>query len=182
MRNPATAFLASENDFADVTGLDMLRILLVLALIVGLIVFLLRYIGKKNRGWWSNRSLRSLGGVAVGTNKSLQIVEWNGRIYVLGVGENVTLLEVIADEATVTALLAEYESTGASAEASIPAWLKRLGNRNSPKSPRSEDIGEQAGEMSFEQTLEARMRGLSERRQKVDQLLGKERAEDRTDE
>jgi Flagellar biogenesis protein len=182
VRLPALNALAAGNDFDGASGMDMLRILLVLALIVGLIIFVLRFIGKRNRGWWMNRSLRSLGGVAVGTNKSLQIVEWNGRIYVLGVGENVNLLEVIADSDTVAALLAEHDAASANSEATIPAWLKRFGNRSNPGGSPDEDLSSASGGKSFEQTLEARMRELSERRQKVDQLLNKDRSGDRTDE
>ncbi|RUS46363.1 flagellar biosynthetic protein FliO [Cohnella sp. AR92] len=179
MRSPAASLLAAGNENLGTSGWDMFRILLVLGLIVALIIFVLRFIGKKNRGWWINRSLRSLGGVAVGTNKSLQIVEWNGRIYVLGVGENVSLLEVISDTDTVAALLAEHDTVNSSSDAAIPAWLKRLGNRSKPGEARSEEPV--SGGVSFEQTLEARMRELSERRQKVDQLLNKDRSGDRTD-
>ena len=161
-------------------ALQLLRIVLVLALIVGLIIFLLRFIGKRNRGWWMNRSLRSLGGLSVGTNKSMQIVEWNGRIYVLGVGDNVTLLEAITDADTVAALLAEHDSANAETQAPLPAWLRRFAARG-----RTEEAQQQSQSMrqsSFEETLEKRMRELSERRQKVEQLLDQSRSGDRTDE
>ncbi|CAM3891336.1 flagellar biosynthetic protein FliO [Cohnella lubricantis] len=162
-------------------GLQLLRIVLVLAFVVGLIIFLLRYIGKRNRGWWMNRTLRSLGGLSVGTNKSLQIVEWNGRIYVLGVGEDVTLLDSITDADTVAALLAEHDSANAETQKPLPAWLRRFAARG-----RTEEAQQQGGgsarQSSFEQTLEKRLRELSDRRQKVEQLLDQSRSGERTDE
>lgn len=166
------------NDLPGTSGWEVLRILLVLVLIVGLIIVLLRFIGKRNRGWWMNRSLRSLGGVAVGTNKSLQIVEWNGRIYVLGVGDNVTLLEAITDADTVAALLAEHDTSNAAGEAAIPSWLRRWTNRGAPADESGSPSGKQP---SFEQTLENRLRQMSERRQQVEQLLDQGRSADRTD-
>lgn len=161
---------------------EWLRILLVLALVVGLIIVMLRFVGKRNRGWWLNRSLRSLGGLSVGTNKSLQIVEWNGRIYVLGVGDNVTLLEAITDTDTVAGLLAEHDAAVAQSQTpmQVPEWLRRIANRGKPEE--SAPPADTPQQISFEQTLENRLRELSERRRKVEQLLDKDRSEDRTDE
>ncbi|MBB6732862.1 flagellar biosynthetic protein FliO [Cohnella zeiphila] len=177
--------LAGEQPFPDSgwSAWDMIRILLVLGLVVALILFVLRFIGKRNRGWWMNRSLRSLGGLAVGANKSMQIVEWNGRIYVLGVGENVTLLEAITDPEQVAALLAEHDSANAVPDNSVGAWLQRLKQRGQPSASNDGGSGESEGpSMSFEQTLENRLRQMSERREKVGQLLDRSRSEDRTDE
>ncbi|WP_373229581.1 flagellar biosynthetic protein FliO [Cohnella sp.] len=159
---------------------DLIWVLFVLGIIVGLIVLLLRFFAKRNRGWWMNRSLRSLGGYSLGTNKSMQIVEWNGRIYVLGIGENVTLLESITEPEMVAALLAEHDSNTVSAGPSMPEWLRKWTQRNHPH---DEDLifKEKNNQTSFEHTLENRLRQLSERRQRVEQMLEENRSEDRTD-
>jgi flagellar protein FliO/FliZ len=159
---------------------DLLRVVFVLALIVGLIVLLLRFFAKRNRGWWMNRSLRSLGGLPLGTNKSMQIVEWNGRIYVLGVGENVTLLEAVTDSDMVAALLADFDTEAASTNPVLPEWLRKWAQR------RNTQGGEEGGgvmdtQPSFQQTLELRLRGLAERRQRVEQLLEERPSGDRSD-
>ena len=52
---------------------------------------------QRNRGWGTNRALRSLGGIPLGQNKSLQVVELSGRVYVVGVGDSITLLDKIDD-------------------------------------------------------------------------------------
>mgnify|MGYP002403894392 CR=1 FL=1 len=159
---------------------DLVRIVVVLVLIVGLIILLLRFVGKRNRGWWMNRSLRSLGGLAVGTNKSIQIVEWNGRIYVLGIGENVTLLEGITDPELVAELLDKHESENATPDIAMPAFLKQwVSRRKAEEPPAADDPG--AAKRIFEQTLEERMRELSQRRQKVEQLLDDGDSGNRTD-
>lgn len=160
---------------------DLIWVLFVLGIIVGLIVLSLRFLAKRNRGWWMNRSLRSLGGLTLGTNKSVQIVEWNGRIYVLGIGENVTLLESITDTDTVAALLADHDTTEQAKGYPLPPWLRKWSGRNNSQG--EQDSGPSASASSpFEKTLENRLRELTERRQRVEQLMEERRAEDRTDE
>lgn len=159
---------------------EMLWILFVLAVVVGLIVLLLRFLGKRSRGFGLNRTMRSLGGYALGTNKSMQVVEWNGRIYVLGVGENVTLLESISDPDTVAALLAEYEARTETAQPALPSWLLKFGRRPSVDTHSPDRNGSQ-DRPSFEQTLETRLRELAERRQRAEQLLEDHSSKDRSD-
>jgi len=160
---------------------DLIRVLVVLGLIIGLIVFVLRFLAKRNRGWGMNRSLRSLGGFPLGTNKSMQIVEWNGRIYVLGIGDDVTLLESITDPEIVDALLAEHESDMAKMGPALPEWLRKWTERNNPRS--EESASKPAGsDSAFEKSLENRLRELSERRHRAEQLLEDNRSEDRIDE
>ncbi|QMV40159.1 flagellar biosynthetic protein FliO [Cohnella cholangitidis] len=159
---------------------DLIWVLFVLGIIIGLIVLVLRFFAKRNRGWGMNRSLRSLGGFPLGTNKSMQIVEWNGRIYVLGVGDEVTLLESITEPEVVAALLAEHDSNMANTGPALPEWLRKWTQRNNPHNDvqSSKETGNQT---SFEHTLENRLRQLSERRQRVEQLLEDSRSGDRTD-
>lgn len=170
----------SEQFSGAASSWDLLWVLFVLAIIVGLIVVLLRFFARKSRGWWMNRSLRSLGGYPLGTNKSMQIVEWNGRVYVLGIGENVTLLESITDPDQVAALLAEHDARNAQTAPAVPEWLRKWQQRGN----KAEDGGgaTDGNAPSFEQTLEARLRQMSERRQRVEQLLEDSRSGDRTDE
>ncbi|MFC5532466.1 flagellar biosynthetic protein FliO [Cohnella yongneupensis] len=160
---------------------DLIWVLFVLGIIVGLIVLSLRFLAKRNRGWWMNRSLRSLGGLTLGTNKSMQIVEWNGRIYVLGIGDDVTLLDSITDTDTVASMLAEHDTSELAKGNPLPAWLRKFSGRNNAQG--EQDHGPSANDSnSFEKSLESRLRQLTERRQRVEQLMEERRAEDRTDE
>ncbi|WP_123040052.1 flagellar biosynthetic protein FliO [Cohnella candidum] len=173
----------AADDFADANPAgsvwDLLWILFVLAVIVGLIILLLRFLAKRNRGWGTNRSLRSLGGFPLGTNKSMQIVEWNGRIYVLGVGEDVSLIEAITDPETVAALLAEHDTQAESSAAQLPDWLRKWSRKNQPQAGGNPAEGADFGQ-SFERTLENRLRQLAERRQRAEDLLEDKPYEDRS--
>ncbi|RKP55469.1 flagellar protein [Cohnella endophytica] len=173
--------LVEDTPIAENTSAwELIWVLFVLAVIVGLIVLLLRFFAKRNRGWGMNRSLRSLGGFSLGTNKSMQVVEWNGRIYVLGVGDDVTLLESITEPEVVASLLAEHDSATASAGVALPEWLRKLTGRSNPYNDDTSSA-QATGDVSFEKTLETRLRQLSERKQRVEQLLEDSRSGDRTD-
>jgi flagellar protein FliO/FliZ len=169
----------NKEEFANPTG-DLLWVLFVLALMVGLIVLILRFFAKRNRGWWMNRTLRSLGGFPLGANKSMQIVEWNNRIYVLGIGENVTLLESITDSEAVAVLLAEHETVNSAPSPGMPAWLRRWAEKRNPPEDGGDRQPEPSLNQSFEKTLESRLRQLSERKQRVEQLLEDSDSEDRS--
>jgi flagellar protein FliO/FliZ len=160
---------------------EMLWVLFVLAIIIGLIILLLRFLGKRSRGWGTNRSFRSLGGFSLGTNKSLQIVEWNGRIYVLGVGEDVTLVESITDPDLVASLLMEHEMNQQSLSTVVPDWLRKFVRTSKGTDA---DHGSNASanvQPSFEETLEKRLQQLAERRQRAEQLLADKRSDERQD-
>ncbi|TJY43177.1 flagellar protein [Cohnella pontilimi] len=171
---------AENNAIPGTNAWDLLRVLFVLALVVGLIIVLLRYFAKRNRGWWMNRSLRSLGGLPLGTNKSLQVVEWNGRIYVLGVGENVTLLDSITDADLAASLLADYETAPSSAVPALPEWLRKWSRRASGQGNDGQ-VPDSESRPNFEQALENRLRELAERRQRVEKLLEERPSGDRSD-
>jgi flagellar protein FliO/FliZ len=93
----------------------------------------------------------------------------------------VTLLESITDPDIVDSLLAEHEANIAVTGVGLPDWLRKWTQRNNPQSEDQQSKQtEPAG--SFEKSLESRLRQLSERRQKVGQMLEDNRSEeDRTD-
>jgi len=150
---------------------QILWILFVLVVIVGLIVFSLRALAKRNRGWGMNRTIRSLGGYALGPNNSLQIIEWNGRIYVLGVGDDVTLIDAITDPETAAMLLADHDAEQDAMAPVLPEFIRKLTKR-SRWANSADYVSEEAGrDMSFEESLQKRLRQLAERRQRAEQLL-----------
>lgn len=150
---------------------QMLWILFVLVIVVGLIVVLLRFLAKRNRGWGMNRTLRSLGGFALGQNKSMQIIEWNGRIYVLGVGENVTLIDAITDPETAAMLLADHDAEQEAMAPTLPAFIRKWMQRSRSMEHLDSPAAEAGQDMSFEESLQKRLRQLAERRQRAEQLL-----------
>ncbi|MDO3410689.1 flagellar biosynthetic protein FliO [Saccharibacillus sp. CPCC 101409] len=167
-------------DFAANTGAYsyLVWVIFVLIAIVALIVFLIRYLGKKNRGWFGGRSVRTLGGVGLGQNKSLQIVEIGGSVYLIGVGENISLIDKISEAGEVEKLIEALEQGDAGPNISLPAWAEKLTSRFRSGGASSE--AEELESASFQELFETRLREASERRRKVDDLLEKEESADRS--
>lgn len=66
-------------------------------LIIGLIVLLARFFAKRQQQWGEQATIQHLGGTPLGPNKSVQLLKLGDKVYVLGVGEQITLLDVIDD-------------------------------------------------------------------------------------
>ncbi len=78
--------------------LDLIKMVFMLGIVLGLIYFLLKFLQKRNKMFQQTRSLENLGGISLGSNKSIQMVKIGSKIFVVGVGENVQLLTEIEDE------------------------------------------------------------------------------------
>jgi len=108
-----------ENDFLieeqsnDSLLLNLIRMFFALFLVLALIYIAIRFLGKRNNLFNHARSMENLGGISVGPNRSIQIVRVGGKYYLIGVGENVELLEEITDQQLIDSLVKDQEqSTG----------------------------------------------------------------------
>jgi len=88
---------------------NIVWVMVALGIVIVLIVLVLKWLSNRNRLWGVNRALRSLGGKSLGQHSSLQVVEIAGRIYVIGVGQNITLLDKIDDPEQVQEVLDCFE-------------------------------------------------------------------------
>ncbi|MGJ7909863.1 flagellar biosynthetic protein FliO [Neobacillus sp. LXY-1] len=89
-----------------------LKFIFSFALVIAILIFILRYISKKGRTMQSNGPILSLGSQMLGNNRSLQIVLIGQTIYILGVGEDVTLLKTISQGEEYMHLLESFEDPG----------------------------------------------------------------------
>ena len=87
-----------------------IQIILTLAFIIGLIYVLLKFMNKKNKLFKHAATLENIGGIPLGTNKSIQIIRIGERFFVVGVGENVELLSEITDEKTLETLMKDQST------------------------------------------------------------------------
>ncbi|MFX3618471.1 MAG: flagellar biosynthetic protein FliO [Sporolactobacillus sp.] len=81
-----------------------LRLILALIIVLALIYLLYHFVAKRSGKFRSRQALQNLGGVSVGSNRSVQLVQVAGQILVVGVGDTVQLLKEIDDPQTVAAL------------------------------------------------------------------------------
>jgi flagellar protein FliO/FliZ len=177
---PAFAAAAgNENDQGPMAGSDsyagsIIWVIISLIIVIGLIILLIKWLSQRNRVWGTNRAVRSLGGVALGQNNSLQVIELTGRLYVVGVGENVTLLDKIEDVEQVQAILAslDRQSNGAVwSTNTITDFLKRF-RKQEPSS--GEDLTNEQWDMqssSFQSLLNQNLSKQADRKQQLESLL-----------
>ena len=104
-----------ENDKAETSNTnvgvsfgDIFRMIFALLFVAGLLYALFKIINKKNRGYQRGQLIENMGGAPLGGNRSVQMVRISNKIYVLGVGDSVQLLNVIEDEKEYGQLIEEH--------------------------------------------------------------------------
>jgi flagellar protein FliO/FliZ len=151
------------------------QVIFFLILIIALFFVLIKFLAKRNQYSPFGRSIRSLGGVPLGQNKSIQIVEIGHSLFVVGVGENIQMLEKIddADEvAYVTELLISAQ-TEQTSFASLGKWVERL--RGSKK-----DVEEEVEiTSSFQQVFHDKMQRMTSRNKNVEEWISDQKQTDR---
>ncbi len=93
---------------------DFLKIFFALAIVLALIYMLYRFAAKKSGRFRGISHLQNLGGVSVGANRSVQLIQMGDELMVIGVGDDVRLLKEIDDPEVVASLI----DRNAAAEAS----------------------------------------------------------------
>jgi flagellar protein FliO/FliZ len=171
---------AAEETFPPIeTGniaMNLVNVILVLAVIVILIVLLIRFLGRRNLSMTGGRPIRTIGAVGVGPNKSLQIIELGGSLYLIGVGENISMLDKISDPAEVSSILSALEehSTGQNL---FPAKLiSKLRSRGRDE-VQSQDV-DLDRESPFYDMLQQKLNSAPGRKEKLEQLLRDEAKKD----
>jgi flagellar protein FliO/FliZ len=151
------------------------KVMFFLVLIIALFFVLIRFLAKKNQYSPFGRSVRSLGGVPLGQNKSIQIVEIGHSLFVVGVGENIQLLEKIDDPdevAYVTDLLTSGQSENAGF-LSVGKWIDKL--RGSKK-----EVDEEVEiTSSFQQVFHDKLQRVTSRNKNVEEWLSDQKQTDR---
>jgi flagellar protein FliO/FliZ len=151
------------------------QVMFFLILIIALFFVLIKFLAKKNQFSPFGRSIRSLGGVPLGTNKSIQIVEIGHSLFVVGVGENIQMLEKIDDPeevAYVTELLTSAQSDQANF-LSVGKWIEKL--RGSKR-----EIEEEVEiTSSFQQVFHDKLQRVTTRNKNVEEWLSDQKQKDR---
>ncbi|GAB6988925.1 flagellar biosynthetic protein FliO [Paenibacillus pini] len=159
-------------------ALYLMYVIFVLIIIVGLIIILIRFLGRKNKTWFSNRSVRTLGTVGLGPNKSLQIIEIGNKIYLVGVGEDIRLVDKISDPDEVALILASFEQESANQVGSLSPFIANMISKLRKQKVVSEDI-ELEDTSSFHEVFDDKLRRMSSRKEKMKEILRDDNTTDR---
>ncbi|MFD1037975.1 flagellar biosynthetic protein FliO [Virgibacillus byunsanensis] len=90
---------------------NLIKLVLALLLVLGLIYGLLKFLNKRNKLFSKVKALENLGGISVGPSKSVQIIRIGSSYYVIGVGDNIEMLQEITDEEMIKDLNDDEEPT-----------------------------------------------------------------------
>lgn len=88
---------------------DFAKMILATIFVIALIYCLLKFLGKRNRGYQNTALIQNIGGARVGANRSVQIIKAGDRVFIVGVGENVNLLKELEDD-DAREILKEYNN------------------------------------------------------------------------
>ncbi|WP_165967141.1 flagellar biosynthetic protein FliO [Jeotgalibacillus sp. S-D1] len=78
-----------------ITWVDYIKLIAALCFVVFLLYVLLKFVNSRSRNFQQTKIIHNLGGTALGSNRSIQIVKIAGTFYVLGVGENINLIKEV---------------------------------------------------------------------------------------
>ncbi|ARD49306.1 hypothetical protein SporoP33_14330 [Sporosarcina sp. P33] len=160
----------TDKELAGPTGLtagDYIRTLLAFLFVIGLLVWLLRFLNRRNRSFDQTRLMTNLGGVPLGQNKSIQLVKMGSHYFVVGVGENVQLLREIDDPHEIEELLARYDQGNEVQKGILSQLYSRFSAKG--KNPYAEDES-----TVFSQVFSSKMEEIkTERKEQLDRLKRK---------
>lgn len=152
--------------------LQLVWVIVVLAVILALIVYLIRFLNKRNQQWFRNGTVRILGGVGLGPNKSLQIIEIGGNVYLLGVGDDIQLVDKISDLDEAQRIIDSFEREASSPNGSLSPLINKLAARFRKEEPPREIELEDT--TSFHELFESKLRQMPNRKEKMEKLLKEE--------
>lgn len=118
---------------------EIIKIFFALLLVLALIYITLYFLKKRNKLGNRINSLENIGMISVGQNKSVQLVRVADRLYVIGVGEDVTLLQEIEDEALISKILEEKEANSIDYSNGLP-FASFLQKKNKGKEDKTRDF------------------------------------------
>jgi len=142
----------------------ILKLIIVLAIIIGLIYLLLRVF---NRSGHLNRhgdALVNLGGISLGANKSIQTIKIGKKVFLVGVGDDISLLTEITDEQVIEALVAKQDASTLPAQ-SILGQLKIF--QKQAKSAELEQKEQKFENQDFASLFKGELETMKEKREKI---------------
>lgn len=154
----------------------IVKICFVLVFVILLFYLIIRVLAKRNQMVGSRQSIRSLGGVPLGQNKSIQIVEIGHCLYLVGVGENIQLLEKIDDPDEVAFLTELLTNKSSNLQfTSFSDWFSKLRNK------KSHDLEEDVTS-SYQQVFYDKMQNSMNRKKRFEDILQEKQTDRLNDE
>lgn len=142
---------------------DYVKTLFALVFVVGLLYALLKFMNKRNLKYQQNQIVQNLGGLSLGAQKSVQLLQVGDALFLVGVGEDIQLLKEITDREQIEKLMAVYNDRQEFAAASpyIAELLGKLKNKSTSLKDKST-----TEETVFSEVLGKKLSDMKEQRSK----------------
>lgn len=147
----------------SVTAWDYIKMIFALLFVIALLYGLLRFVNSRNKTFQTNQLIHNLGGVGVGQGKSLQLMQVGNSIFLVGIGEDITLLKEITDPAEIENLTKIYEEK-VDIGKNIPYISELIGRLREKGTSRTKSEGK---EPSFDETFQKRLQEIQKDRSNV---------------
>lgn len=96
---PETDTKAGLNDANDKSPMVLIGQLIFYTLLIIIMIYaLIKFLASRQKKLHPNQAIHLVGGTALGNNKSLQLVKVGGKVYLLGVADQITLIKEFASE------------------------------------------------------------------------------------
>ncbi|MGE7689270.1 flagellar biosynthetic protein FliO [Lysinibacillus sp. NPDC097214] len=144
---PAAKKDSDSQAAGDISAWEYIKMVLALIFVVALFYGLMKFLNKRNLNFQRNQLVQNLGGLSLGAQKSVQLLQVGKTLYLVGVGEDVQLLREITDPDEVATLLALYNERQELASTSpyiteVLSKFKRKNNESSSVQQTQNSFGE----------------------------------------
>ncbi|BBN98668.1 flagellar biosynthetic protein FliO [Sporolactobacillus terrae] len=124
-KNGASTQKAQTDSSGSVTMfVTFIKLIVALLVVLALIYLLYHLIVKRSKRFSQVSALKNMGGVSLGANRSVQLVQIGTEVLVVGVGESVQLLKEIKDPEAIKALLTRENDQTTPVEEQVLKALK----------------------------------------------------------
>lgn len=121
-KTPPTSTKVEDSQSTSLFPL-LIKFIISFILVIGLLFLLLRFLSKRGNILQTNGPVLPIGGHTLGNNRSVQLLLIGQTIYVVGVGDDVTLIRTISQGEEYQHLLESYESQAT--DGNTPKWFPK---------------------------------------------------------
>ncbi|MEK3994487.1 flagellar biosynthetic protein FliO [Psychrobacillus sp. FSL K6-2365] len=147
----------------SVTAWDYIKMIFALLFVIALLYGLLRFVNSRNKNFQTNQLIHNLGGVGVGQGKSLQLMQVGNSIFLVGIGDDITLLKEITNPEEIENLTKVYEEK-IDIGKNIPYISELIGRLKEKGNSRTETEDKKP---SFDETFQKRLQEIQKDRSNV---------------
>ena len=140
---------------------DYVKTIFALVFVVGILFAILKFLNKRNLKYQQNQIVQNLGGLSLGSQKSVQLLQIGDTLLLVGVGEDIQLLREITDPEQKEKILNLYSDRQEVAAAS-PYITELLGKIK--KNSSSEKKSEESDKTLFSDVLEKKLSDIKKER------------------